>query len=191
MGPAGEHLVSEDFSDGEDAIARASLNDSAIRQQEGHVPGASGVGVLEHNWPADHSPLLGDVERGTHPPVLRTVALDIPAQDAIRETLTEPDDPAAAVISIDPANGAIRAMTAVVPGRRNNQFNLLSQARRQPGSTFKPVVYGYALSARKITPATLFDAAPGGGRNVASQITASSTTPPATLVGSPPPRRAR
>ena len=62
------------------------------------------------------------------------------AQQAIRETLTNPDDPAAAVISIDPANGAIRAMTAVVPGRRNNQFNLLSQARRQPGSTFKTFV---------------------------------------------------
>ncbi len=67
------------------------------------------------------------------------------AQDAIRETLTEPADPAAAVISIDPGNGAIRAMTAVVPGRSNNQFNLLSQARRQPGSTFKTFVLAAAI----------------------------------------------
>lgn len=67
------------------------------------------------------------------------------AQDAIRETLTDPADPAAAVISIDPANGAIRAMTAVVPGRSNNQFNLLSQARRQPGSTFKTFVLAAAI----------------------------------------------
>ncbi len=67
------------------------------------------------------------------------------AQESIRETLDRPGDPAAAVISIDPANGAIRAMTAVVPGRRDNQFNLLSQARRQPGSTFKTFVLAAAI----------------------------------------------
>ena len=77
------------------------------------------------------------------------------AQDAIRETLTEPGDPAAAVISIDPANGAIRAMTAVVPGRSNNQFNLLSQARRQPGSTFKTFVLTAAIE-KGIDPDTSY-----------------------------------
>ena len=39
------------------------------------------------------------------------------AQTAIRGTLTAPNDPAAALISIDPASGSIRAMTAIVPGR--------------------------------------------------------------------------
>ena len=77
------------------------------------------------------------------------------AQDAIRETLTDPMDPAAAVISIDPGNGAIRAMTAVVPGRRNNQFNLLSQARRQPGSTFKTFVLAAAID-KGIDPDTSY-----------------------------------
>ena len=55
------------------------------------------------------------------------------AQKAIRETLYERSDPAAAVISIDPRNGAIRAMTAVTPGVRANQFNLLSQAQAPVG----------------------------------------------------------
>lgn len=77
------------------------------------------------------------------------------AQEAIRETLTEPADPAAAVISIDPGNGAIRAMTAVVPGRRSNQFNLLSQARRQPGSTFKTFVLAAAID-KGIDPDTSY-----------------------------------
>jgi penicillin-binding protein 1A len=77
------------------------------------------------------------------------------AQEAIRETLTEPSDPAAAVISIEPATGAIRAMTAVVPGRRDNQFNLLSQARRQPGSTFKTFVLTAAVE-RGIDPDTSY-----------------------------------
>ena len=77
------------------------------------------------------------------------------AQESIRETLTDPEDPAAAVISIDPGNGAIRAMTAVVPGRRNNQFNLLSQARRQPGSTFKTFVLAAAIE-KGIDPDTSY-----------------------------------
>ena len=35
-----------------------------------------------------------------------------------------------------------------------------TQARRQPGSTFKPVVYSYALHSRRYTPATLVDVNP-------------------------------
>jgi len=67
------------------------------------------------------------------------------AQKAIRQTLTRTIDPAAAIVSVDPASGAIRAMAAIVPGRANNQFNLLSQARRQPGSTFKTFVLAAAV----------------------------------------------
>jgi penicillin-binding protein 1A len=67
------------------------------------------------------------------------------AEQAIRQVLNERTDPAAAIVSIEPATGAIRAMAAVIPGRRNNQFNLLSQARRQPGSTFKTFVLAAAV----------------------------------------------
>jgi penicillin-binding protein 1A len=82
------------------------------------------------------------------------------AQQAIRSTLTEPDDPAAALISIDPASGAIRAMAAVIPGRKNNQFNLLSQARRQPGSTFKTFVLTAAVEQKIDPDATYYVSAP-------------------------------
>ena len=75
------------------------------------------------------------------------------AQKAIRETLYERTDPAAALISIDPRSGAIRAMTAVTPGVRKNQFNLLSQAERQAGSTFKTFVLAAAVE-KGINPAT-------------------------------------
>ncbi len=77
------------------------------------------------------------------------------AREAISGVLTERDDPAAALISIDPATGAIRAMTAVVPGRATNEFNLLSQARRQPGSTFKTFVLTAAV-ARGINPESTY-----------------------------------
>jgi penicillin-binding protein 1A len=75
------------------------------------------------------------------------------AQDAITQTLNEKKDPAAAVVSINPANGAIRAMTAVYPGRKRNQFNLVAQARRQAGSTFKTFVLVTAVN-QGINPAT-------------------------------------
>ena len=77
------------------------------------------------------------------------------AQRAISDTLTRTTDPAAAIVSIDPANGAIRAMTAIIPGRANNQFNLLSQARRQPGSTFKTFVLTAAVE-RGMDPASTY-----------------------------------
>ncbi len=62
------------------------------------------------------------------------------AQEAIKETLNQSGDPASAVVSINPRNGAIRAMTAVAPGRVDLQFNLAEQGRRQAGSAFKTFV---------------------------------------------------
>ncbi|HET7856112.1 MAG TPA: transglycosylase domain-containing protein, partial [Gaiellaceae bacterium] len=68
------------------------------------------------------------------------------ANRAVRERLYYDDDPASAVVAIDPRNGAIKAMTAVTPGRSGNQFNLAAQARRQAGSTFKTFVLAAAVS---------------------------------------------
>jgi penicillin-binding protein 1A len=82
------------------------------------------------------------------------------ARKAITDTLTRTTDPAAAIVSIDPANGAIRAMTAIVPGRANNQFNLLSQARRQPGSTFKTIVLTAAVAEGMDPASTYYVSAP-------------------------------
>jgi penicillin-binding protein 1A len=67
------------------------------------------------------------------------------AIDAIKSTLPYSDDPASAIVSINPANGAIRAMTAVAPQRRNLQFNLAAQGRRQAGSAFKTFVLAEAV----------------------------------------------
>jgi penicillin-binding protein 1A len=73
-------------------------------------------------------------------------ALQRVATAAITHTLTEPTDPAAAIVSIDPRSGAIRAMTAVTPGSRGNQFNFVTSGARQPGSTFKAIALTTAVS---------------------------------------------
>jgi penicillin-binding protein 1A len=67
------------------------------------------------------------------------------AVKAMEETLNQEGDPASAVVSINPKNGAIRAMTAVAPGRKNLQFNLAAQGRRQSGSAFKTFVLVEAI----------------------------------------------
>jgi penicillin-binding protein 1A len=78
---------------------------------------------------------------------------------AIRQTLPYSTDPAAAIVSINPTNGAIRAMTEVSPGNPKNQVNFASSARRQPGSTFKTVVLTAAI-AQGISPSTTYLSAP-------------------------------
>jgi penicillin-binding protein 1A len=86
------------------------------------------------------------------------------AESAITEVLDQPDDPAAAVVAINPRNGAIRAMTAVLPGRRL-QFNLAAQTRRQAGSAFKTFVLVEAIR-RGINPwTTSYLSAPFSWRN--------------------------
>src|SRR5207237_467488 len=80
------------------------------------------------------------------------------AQDAMRDGLTRVDEilarrkrrnPQAALIAVDPRTGEILAM---VGGRSYNQsqYNRAVNARRQPGSVFKPFVY---LAAFERAPA--------------------------------------
>ncbi|HLB21632.1 MAG TPA: penicillin-binding transpeptidase domain-containing protein, partial [Solirubrobacteraceae bacterium] len=72
------------------------------------------------------------------------------ARNAIASVLNEPEDPAAAIVTIDPANGDIEAM-AESQSYEESQYNLASQGHRQPGSTFKVIVLADALS-RGIDP---------------------------------------
>jgi penicillin-binding protein 1A len=65
---------------------------------------------------------------------------------AVTHILDESTDPAAAIVAVDPSNGAIRAMTAVTPGREGNQFNFVTSGARQPGSTFKTIALATAVS---------------------------------------------
>jgi penicillin-binding protein 1A len=59
----------------------------------------------------------------------------------------------AAFVSLDPGNGAIRALVGGFDFHRN-KFNHIMQAWRQPGSSFKPFIYSAALE-KGFTPATV------------------------------------
>ncbi|MBX2812655.1 MAG: PBP1A family penicillin-binding protein [Myxococcales bacterium] len=57
----------------------------------------------------------------------------------------------AAVVVIDPSTREVRAMSGGY-GSGAGTFNRAIQARRQAGSTFKPIVYAAAFNTRKFTP---------------------------------------
>ncbi len=82
------------------------------------------------------------------------------AVHALSEELPGRHDPAGAIVSIDPATGAIRAMAGVTPGTPGNEFNLATTAERQAGSTFKPIVLAAAVADGMNPWATRYLSAP-------------------------------
>jgi penicillin-binding protein 1A len=64
----------------------------------------------------------------------------------------------ASLASMDPRDGAIRALVGGFDFNRN-QYNHVTQALRQPGSSFKPFIYSAALE-KGFTPATVINDAP-------------------------------
>ena len=73
-------------------------------------------------------------------------------------TLTQVPEVEGAFVALDPRTGAIRAMVGGFDYSKS-KFNHVTQAWRQPGSSFKPFVYSAALE-KGFTPATVVNDAP-------------------------------
>jgi penicillin-binding protein 1A len=78
------------------------------------------------------------------------------ARKAISEVLNQPEDPASAIVTINPANGDIEAM-AESESYEKSQYNLAADGHRQPGSTFKAIVLADALSRGVDPNSTIYD----------------------------------
>jgi penicillin-binding protein 1B len=101
-------------------------------------------------------------------PIITTLDLDLQrsAEAAVRRQLDRLEaiykprglTPQAALVALDPRTGDVLAM---VGGKdyRESQLNRASDARRQPGSVFKPFVYATALESG-MSPLTTFKDAP-------------------------------
>nr|WP_116192460.1 PBP1A family penicillin-binding protein [Paenibacillus taihuensis] len=81
------------------------------------------------------------------------------AEEAVANGIPEDSQQQAALISIDPRTGYIKAM---VGGRdyKTNQYNRVFAKTRQPGSSFKPILYLTALQQGVMTPMSKFKSAP-------------------------------
>ncbi len=81
-------------------------------------------------------------------------------EQAVREVLPEgSDDFEVAMASVDPSTGAVRAFIGG-PEFADFQFNLVTQGRRQPGSSFKTYVLAAAVEKAGLFP---FDTISGKG----------------------------
>jgi len=90
--------------------------------------------------------------------------LDVDLQQAANQAISKhlnrskKSSPEAALIAIDPHSGEILAMVGG-SDYSTSQLNRATDASRQPGSVFKPIVYAAALS-RGLSPAMTFTNAP-------------------------------
>jgi penicillin-binding protein 1A len=67
--------------------------------------------------------------------------------------------PEGALVALDVRTRQVLALVGSYEGAAGG-LDRATQARRQPGSTFKPVVYSYAIHSRRFTPATTIDPSP-------------------------------
>ena len=73
-------------------------------------------------------------------------------------SITQLPDVEGAFVALDPRTGAVRAMVGGFDYSKS-KFNHVTQAWRQPGSSFKPFIYSAALE-KGFTPATIINDAP-------------------------------
>ncbi|MCA1584622.1 MAG: PBP1A family penicillin-binding protein, partial [Acidobacteria bacterium] len=168
-----------------DVVLQAMAATGYITQEAARRATAEPISVLARsvdNEAPYFVDFVGDTLQARHPGLTgRAGALDVyttldlnmqrSAQDAVREGLARVDQtlqrrrrrsnarPQAALVALDPRTGDILAL---VGGRSYNQsqFNRAVNARRQPGSIFKPFVYLAAFERAldegrtDVTPAT-------------------------------------
>jgi penicillin-binding protein 1A len=111
---------------------------------------------------------LGDFER--YNPAHLAASAFAPVGARVRVSLLAPvadgkvplrleSGPEGAMVVLDVRTRQILALVGNYEGQPG-ALDRATQSRRQPGSTFKPVVYSYALHSRRFTPATLVDPTP-------------------------------
>jgi penicillin-binding protein 1A len=88
------------------------------------------------------------------------IAITVAARgdDGVRFALDQEPQVEGALVAVDPYTGQVKAMVGGYDFRRS-QFNRAVQARRQPGSAFKPLIYAAAID-HGFTPASIVLDAP-------------------------------
>ena len=144
-------------------VETGAITDFEAREAKKHPPViAGGNGDVDLGWFFDYiAAKARDMSGGRTGDLIVTTTLDAKMQRAAQAAIASvigteaklAGASQAALIAYD-ANGALRAMVGGV-SYVESQFNRATQARRQPGSAFKPFVYIAALEAG-LTPQSSF-----------------------------------
>ena len=139
-----------------DDIRPAIVLEASIRRVKAYRKGGEFVEISEDGLKFA-SRMLGD-RVNPNQRVRRGAIIRIQADAKGRWHITQLPEVEAGIVSVDPGSGAIRALVGGFDFNRN-QYNHVTQALRQPGSSFKPFVYSAALE-KGFTPATVVNDAP-------------------------------
>lgn len=101
---------------------------------------------VEMAWAAPYVPKTGDL-------LLVQVKSLNPKTGEIRVTLDQEPEVQGALVAIDPYTGYVKALVGGYDYKKT-EFNRVIQSRRQPGSSFKPIIYAAALD-KGYTPASI------------------------------------
>jgi penicillin-binding protein 1A len=111
----------------------------------------TGAGLsFAQQWLSAKAPETRRVKRGA---VIRVIQ-----DEGSTWSITQMPEVESAFVAADTGDGAIRALVGGFDFNRN-KFNHVTQAWRQPGSSFKPFIYSASLE-RGLTPATVINDAP-------------------------------
>lgn len=144
-----------DHPDNGDVMAAVVLQASAklvqVIRQNGETIAISGEGLRPaQSGLQDKAPAQVKIRRGA---VVR-----IARSGKNSWEITQLPEVEGAFVAIDPRDGAIRSLVGGFDFEKN-KFNHVTQAWRQPGSSFKPFIYSAALE-KGFTPATVVNDAP-------------------------------
>ncbi|MEO8441362.1 MAG: penicillin-binding protein 1A [Betaproteobacteria bacterium] len=145
----------QDESESDDIVPALVLDASAravkVYRKGGETLEISGDGLkFAQKMLGDKAPANQRIRRGA---IIR-----IQKDDKAHWNITQLPQVEAALVSADPSDGAIRALVGSFDFARN-KYNHVTQALRQPGSSFKPFIYSAALE-KGFTPATIINDAP-------------------------------
>ncbi|MES2296291.1 MAG: penicillin-binding protein 1A [Pseudomonadota bacterium] len=155
-----------EHADSDDIIAAMVLQASAQKvvavTASGQEITITGPGlVFAQGWLSDKAAPTRRVKRGA---VIR-----VTQDGGTTWSITQMPEIESAFVAADTGDGAIRALVGGFDYNRN-KFNHVTQAWRQPGSSFKPFIYSASLE-RGLSPATIindspisFDAGQTGGQ---------------------------
>lgn len=132
-------------------VLQASPKEVLAVRQDGEPFKITGAGLMPaQSGLAPNAPEAVRIRPGS---VIRVV------QDAGKAwRITQVPEVEAAFVALDPRDGSIRALVGGFDFQKN-KFNHVTQAWRQPGSSFKPFIYSAALE-KGLTPMTVINDAP-------------------------------
>jgi penicillin-binding protein 1A len=145
----------QEYSDSDDLLVAVVL-DATPKQVRVYRPGGERLVIAEDGLKFA-TRMLGD-KAAPSQRIRRGSIVRITKDEKGRWQLTQLPTAESALVAADPRNGAIRALVGGFDFNRN-QFNHVTQAMRQPGSSFKPFIYSAALE-KGFTAATVINDAP-------------------------------